>query len=69
MGRYARRGGSPDFGELLSLVVLAVIGAWGVWFGVQSVTSLWWPLNVLYLLAGALVAAVSAAVGWALLSR
>ena len=56
-------------GELLSLLVLVVIGIWGVWFGVQSVISLWWPINVLYLLAGLAVASVSFAVGRAILNR
>ena len=55
--------------ELVSLLVLAVIGVWGAWFGVQSVLSLWWPLNMLYLAAGLVVAAISFAVGRAILSR
>ena len=65
----ARRNGWPDLGEAVSLLFLAAIGIWGVWFGVQSVTTLWWPLNVAYLVAGLLVAAVSAAVGRAILIR
>jgi len=69
MRGYVRRGRWPDWGELASLVVLAVIGVWGVWFGVQSVLTLWWPLNVVYLLAGLTVAGVSAAVGRAIVSR
>jgi hypothetical protein len=65
----ARRGWLPDPGELISLLVLAVIGVWGVWFAVQSVMTLWWPLNMAYLAAGLVVAAVSAAVGRAILIR
>jgi hypothetical protein len=64
-----RRGGSVDLGELTSLVLLAVIALWGVWFGVQSLLTLWWPVNVAYLLAGLAVAGVSAAVARALLTR
>ena len=59
----------PGAGELISLLLLAVIGIWGVWFGVQSVLTLWWPLNALYLLAGLAVGVISAAVGRAVLSR
>jgi hypothetical protein len=66
---YARRRRWPDFGELLSIVVLVVIGVWGVWFGVQSLLTLWWPLNVAYLVAGLVVAVVSAAVARAILTR
>jgi hypothetical protein len=66
---YVRRGRWPDLGEAGSILVLAVIGIWGVWFGVQSVLTLWWPLNVVYLLAGLIVAGVSAAVGRAVVSR
>ncbi|HEY3060313.1 MAG TPA: hypothetical protein VGL99_15240 [Chloroflexota bacterium] len=69
MRGYVRRGRWPDLGESASIVVLAVIGAWGVWFGVQAVLTLWWPLNVVYLLAGVVVAGVSAAVGRAIISR
>jgi hypothetical protein len=59
----------PDVGEAIGLVLLALIGLWGVWFGVQSLITLWWPINVAYLLAGALVAGISAAVGRAMLNR
>jgi hypothetical protein len=52
-----------------SLVLLAVIAIWGIWFGVQSVLTLWWPINVAYLLAGILVAIVCAAIARALLTR
>ncbi len=69
MRGYVRGSGLPDKGELLSLLLLAIIAVWGVWFGVQSVLALWWPLNVLYLLAGLAVAGISAAVGRAILSR
>jgi hypothetical protein len=69
MRGYVRRGSRLDPGEVISLVVLAVIGVWGVWFGVQSVLSLWWPLNALYLLAGLIVAGISTAVGRAILAR
>jgi hypothetical protein len=64
-----RRGALPDAGELLGVLLLAVIAIWGAWFGVQSMLTLWWPINVGYLLAGIAVAAVSAAVARALLSR
>jgi hypothetical protein len=67
--RRRRRGASFDIGEVTSLVLLGVIGLWGLWFGVQSLLTLWWPLNLAYLLAGALVALVSAAVARALLTR
>jgi len=63
------RTGWPDKAELVSLLVLGVISIWGVWFGVQSVLTLWWPLNLLYLAAGLVVAAISAAVGRAILIR
>ena len=69
MRGYARRGRWPDIGELASIVMLAVIGVWGVWFGIQSLMTLWWPLNVAYCLAGVVVALVSAAVARALLTR
>jgi hypothetical protein len=64
-----RRGGLPDFGEVVSLFFLAVIGAWGVWFAVQSMLTLWWPLNALYLAAGVVVFLIAAAVGRAILIR
>jgi hypothetical protein len=66
---YARRSRRPDVGEVASLVVMAVIGVWGVWFGVQSVLTLWWPLNAVYLLAGLGVAGISAAVARAIVTR
>jgi hypothetical protein len=66
---YARRGRMPDLGELASVLVLAIIAIWGVWFAVQSLMTLWWPLNVAYLVAGLMVAGVSAAVARAVLSR
>ena len=69
MRGYARRGRWPDIGELASIIVLALIGIWGVWFGVQSLMTLWWPLNAAYLAAGLVVAFVSAAVGRAILTR
>jgi hypothetical protein len=67
--RRRRSGASFDVGEIASLVLLGVIGVWGIWFGIQSLLTLWWPLNVAYLLAGALVAFVSAAVARAMLTR
>jgi 1,4-dihydroxy-2-naphthoate octaprenyltransferase len=67
--RRRRRGASFDLGEVVSLVLLGVIGVWGAWFGVQSLLTLWWPLNVAYLLAGLIVALISAAVARALLTR
>jgi hypothetical protein len=66
---YGRRGRWPDAGELIGLILLAIIGLWGAWFGVQSVLTLWWPINVIYLVAGMLVMAVSAAVARAMLVR
>jgi divalent metal cation (Fe/Co/Zn/Cd) transporter len=66
---YAGRGRWPDLGELASVLVLAVISVWGVWFAVQSLLTLWWPLNVGYLVAGLIVAVVSAAVARAVLRR
>ena len=65
----ARRRRLPDAGELIGLIVLAVIGLWGLWFGVQSLSTLWWPLNLAYSAAGAVVACISFGVGWALLDR
>jgi hypothetical protein len=59
----------PDLGELLGIVMLAVMGAWGVWFGWQSMVGLWWPLNVAYAAAGGAVALIAAGVAWALLNR
>jgi hypothetical protein len=66
---YGGRGRLPDAGELIGIVLLGIIGLWGVWFGVQSLIALWWPLNLAYALAGALVALISSAVAWALLHR
>jgi hypothetical protein len=66
---YGGRRRWPDTGELIGIVMLAVIGVWGVWFGVQSLITLWWPINVAYLVAGALVAGISAAVARAMLTR
>jgi hypothetical protein len=59
----------PDIGELIGIGMLVVIGAWGVWFGWQSAISLWFPLNVAYALAGAIVALISIGVSLALLNR
>jgi hypothetical protein len=59
----------PDLGEFVGVALLAVIAVWGVWFGVQSLVTLFWPINVVYLLAGAAVAGISAAVARALLNR
>ena len=59
----------PDLGEWLGIIMLLIIGAWGVWFGWQSAISLWWPLNVAYTLAGAAVALISLAVAVAMLKR
>jgi hypothetical protein len=64
-----RQRGRLDPAEILALLMLGIIGLWGVWFGIQSVVTLWWPLNLGYLLAGVLVAAISALVARALLSR
>jgi hypothetical protein len=69
MPGYGGRRGLPDAGELIGIVVLAVIGVWGAWFGVQAVITLWWPINAVYALAGAVVAFISAAVARALLNR
>jgi hypothetical protein len=59
----------PDAGEWLGIIMLAIIGAWGLWFGWQSLIGLWWPLNLAYAVAGALVALISAGVAVALLNR
>jgi len=69
MRGYGGRHRLPDAGELIGIVLLAVIGLWGVWFGLQALLTLWWPINALYALAGAVVAFISAAVGIALLNR
>lgn len=66
---YRRPGRLPDPGEMVSLALLAVIGLWGAWFGVQSVLTLWWPINVAYLAAGSAVALVALIVARALLTR
>jgi hypothetical protein len=49
--------------------MLVIIGAWGVWFAWQSAVSLWWPLNLAYAAAGAIVALISVGVALALLHR
>lgn len=67
--RYGGGRGIPDAGELVGILLLAVIGLWGAWFGVQSLVTLWWPINVAYFAAGETVALVSAAVARALLNR
>jgi hypothetical protein len=69
MRGYGGRRGLPDAGELIGVVVLVVIGVWGAWFGVQALITLWWPINAVYALAGAVVAFISAAVARALLNR
>jgi hypothetical protein len=56
-------------GELIGIVLLAVMALWGVWFGVQSFLTLWWPINLVYMLAGALVAVIATVVAGALLNR
>ena len=38
-------------------------------FGVQSLLTLWWPINALYLLAGVIVCAIAAGVARAILIR
>jgi hypothetical protein len=58
-----------DPAETVSVILLAVIAIWGVWFGVQSLLTLWWPINLAYLAAGCLVAAISTVVARALLNR
>ena len=67
--RRRRPGAALDAGELVSLILLAIIALWGLWFGVQSMLTLWWPINAAYLLAGLFVAGISAAVARALLIR
>ncbi|MBV9169541.1 MAG: hypothetical protein JOZ81_05595 [Chloroflexi bacterium] len=68
-GYSGRRGSGLDLAELISVLLLGVIGLWGAWFGVQSLITLWFPVNVAYLLAGLVVAGVSVLVGRALLRR
>ena len=63
---YGGRGRFPSAGQLLSIALLAVIALWGVWFGVQSVIALWWPLNLAYGVAGLSVALLSVSIAWAL---
>ena len=65
----ARPGRLPDPGELAGLAILGIMAIWGVWFGVQSMAHLWWPLNVAYLAAGLMVAVVCIAVARAVLNR
>jgi Ca2+/Na+ antiporter len=69
MRGYGGRRRLPDAGELVGIVLLLVMGVWGAWFGVQSLITLWWPINIAYFIAGALVAAISAAVARAMLNR
>ena len=59
----------PAGGEVIGIALLAVIGLWGLWFALQSLLTLWWPINAAYVIAGALVAGVSAAVAKAILNR
>jgi hypothetical protein len=59
----------PDLGELIGIVLLGIMAAWGLWFGWQSMVGLWWPLNVAYTAAGVMVALISGGVAWALLNR
>ena len=49
--------------------MLGIVAVWGLWFGVQSLLTLFWPINVAYLVAGCVVASVSTAVARALLTR
>jgi hypothetical protein len=69
MRRYGGRRRLPDAGEVIGIVLLGVIGLWGLWFGVQALLTLFWPINAVYALVGALVAVISAAVARALLNR
>jgi hypothetical protein len=66
---YGGRNRLPDAGEMAGIVVLGVFALWGVWFGVQSFLTLWWPINVGYALAGGAVAVICVAVARALLNR
>jgi hypothetical protein len=66
---YGGRNRMPDGGELIGIVLLAIMALWGLWFGLQSLLTLWWPINVMYAVAGAVVALISAAVARALLNR
>ena len=69
MRDYGGRRRLPDIGELIGMLLLAVMALWGLWFGLQSFLTLWWPINVLYAVAGAIVAVICAAVARALLTR
>jgi hypothetical protein len=69
MRGYGGRNRMPDVGEVAGIVVLGVFALWGVWFGVQSFLTLWWPINVAYALAGGAVAVICVAVARALLNR
>jgi hypothetical protein len=65
----ARPGRLPDPGEVAGLAILGIMAVWGVWFGVQSLAHLWWPLNAAYMAAGLIVALVCIAVARAVLHR
>jgi hypothetical protein len=69
MRGYGGRNRLPDAGELIGIVLLGIIGLWGLWFGLQALLTLWWPINAFYAVAGAVVAFISAVVGRALLNR
>jgi hypothetical protein len=68
-GSYGGPRRLPDAAELISVIVLAIMAVWGAWFCVQSLLALWWPLNLAYGLAGAMVAIISAVVARAVLKR
>ena len=68
-GRYRGRGRWPETSELIAIILLGVIALWGVWFAVQSLLTLWWPINVGYLLAGLVVALVAVGIARALIIR
>ena len=68
-GSYGGGRNLPDPGEAIGVALLAVIGIWGAWFGVQSWITLWWPINLAYFAAGSIVALVSAGVARALLNH
>jgi Na+/H+-dicarboxylate symporter len=65
----ARPGRLPDPGELASIGILGIMAVWGIWFGVQSITHLWWPLNAAYMAAGLTVAVICIALARAVLNR